>query len=214
MSITRRAAIAIAAAAALLGACQQASNAASAGQGRYERPGDMAIGNPNAAVTVIEYASATCAACAAWHDQVYPTIKERYIDTGRIRFVFREFPTNPAQVAVAGFQVARCGGATPEQYFARMDVIFEQQMTILEAAARGQARQALLDVARSAGLSEDQFNQCVRDPSAAQRIQDSIDFATKTYDVTGTPTIIINDEKLENPTLANLTAALDRRLAQ
>ncbi|HET9230627.1 MAG TPA: thioredoxin domain-containing protein, partial [Vitreimonas sp.] len=74
---------------------------------------DMVLGDANAPVTLVEYASTTCPHCAAFHEAAWEQLKTTYIDTGRVRFVFREFPTPPPAIAVAGFQLARCGGATP-----------------------------------------------------------------------------------------------------
>src|SRR5262249_50923061 len=76
---------------------------------------DMTIGSASAPAKLIEYASVTCPHCREFHATVWDQLKTNYIDTGKVQFTFREFPTPPPQVAVAGFQIARCGGATPEQ---------------------------------------------------------------------------------------------------
>jgi protein-disulfide isomerase len=76
--------------------------------------GDKILGSESAPVTIVEYASVTCGACAAFHQQTYPTLKSKYIDTGKVRLIMREFPTAPAPVAIGGFMLARCGN---DRYF-------------------------------------------------------------------------------------------------
>ena len=107
-SMSRRAAVTAAALAAM------ATLAGCSGGGQSGAvEGDMALGAPEGAkVTVVEYASVTCGHCAAWQEQVYPEFKAKYVDTNQVRYVFREFPTAPEAVAVAGFLVARCAGLT------------------------------------------------------------------------------------------------------
>jgi hypothetical protein len=91
--------------------------------------GDKILGDENAPVTIVEYASVTCGACAAFHQQTYPTLKSKYIDTGKVRLIMREFPTQPAPVAVAGFMLARC---SEDRYFPMLEAIFEQFRSWLE----------------------------------------------------------------------------------
>src|SRR5690606_11586810 len=86
--------------------------------------GDKVLGSENAPVTIVEYASVTCGACAAFHTQTYPTLKSKYIDTGKVRLIMREFPTAPAPVAIGGFMLARCAN---DKYFPLLEAIFEQQ---------------------------------------------------------------------------------------
>jgi protein-disulfide isomerase len=88
--------------------------------------GDKVLGADNAPVTIVEYASVTCPHCATFHQQTYPTLKSKYIDTGKVRLIFREFPTQPAPVAIAGFMLARCAG---DRYYPMLDAIFDQQKT-------------------------------------------------------------------------------------
>jgi protein-disulfide isomerase len=101
---------------------------------------DKTIGNADAPVTIVEYASMTCSHCATFHVETLPAIKEKYIDTGKARLVFREFPFDPR--AEAGFMLARCAD---DKYFAMVDVLFKQQRTW---AAADNAREALLQIAR------------------------------------------------------------------
>jgi len=114
-----------------------------------------------AKVTVVEYASVTCGACAAWQQQVWPEFKAKYVDTNQVRFVFREFPTAPEPVAVAGFLMARCAG--PENYFPVVEEILASRR---EMFGPGGPRPVLLRIANGVGLSEEQFQACVTDEGA------------------------------------------------
>ncbi len=107
--------------------------------------GDKILGSDKAPVTIIEYASVTCPHCAVFHTEVYPKLKEKFIDTGKVRFVFREFPTAPANASIAGFMLARCSG---DKYFPLIDAMMEQQRSWIEKPYEG-----LLRMARQAGMS-------------------------------------------------------------
>lgn len=174
---------------------------------------DMVLGAENAPVTLIEYASATCPHCAEFHETAWEQLKTNYIDTGKVRFVFREYPTAPPAVAVAGFQLARCGGATPEQYFARLGEIFRQQRAMFATGTMEGVRQKFFEIGGAAGLSQDQVTQCINDETGAERIRRIIQGA-EAFDVTGTPTFVINGTKYEQaPTYEALSHALDAAAA-
>lgn len=175
---------------------------------------DMVIGAADARVTVIEYASTTCAHCAAFHAEAWDRIKENYIDSGRIRFVLREYPTAPAAVSVAGFQLARCGGASDEQYFTRVGEIFRQQQAIFASGTMEGVRQKFIEIGAAAGLSQEQVMQCISDEAGAERVRNTVDAANREFNITGTPTFIINGVKFNGaPTYENLSAAIDAALA-
>ncbi len=212
MSATRRVLLSAAAAFALGSGCRQDAGAAAKG----EDAGDMALGDPRAPVQLIEYASVTCSHCATFHETVFPRLKSAYIDTGKVRFIFREFPTPPAEVAVAGFQIARCGGAGPDKYFSVIDALFKQQATIFAARAQGNVKEPLLNIARSAGLSDDQFSACVRDEAGARRIRAVTEKAVETFKIDGTPALVLNGERLVAPdlyTYEGLSKRIDQALA-
>ncbi len=192
-------------AALILAGCGGKSGAASSAA-------DMAIGAEDAPATLIEYASVTCSHCAEFHEAVWDELKANYIDTGKLRFIFREFPTAPAQVAVAGFQVARCGGATPEQYLERVGALFGQQDAMFASGSMAGMRDVLLRVGAAAGLSEDAVLACINDPAGATRIREVVDSGQAEYNITGTPTLILNGTKLEDPsamTYAGLSRMID-----
>lgn len=200
----RAALVAAALGAALLGAPAHAAGLA----------GDMAIGSPKARVEVIEYASVTCSHCRDFHRDVVPTLHKKYVDTGKVRWVFREFPTQPIGVAVAGFQLARCGKANPKTYFARVGKLFAEQDAIFAALDAGQGRAKFDALAQAEGLSPAQLQACFDDESADPRLQASVE-AGQAAGVTGTPTVFVNGEKVafEDNTVEALSKRIDAALA-
>lgn len=190
-------------AAALLGAC----GGGSGGAGLTED--DVVLGEADAPVTMIEYASTTCPHCATLHGLIWDQLKANYIDTGRVRFVFREFPTPPEAVAVAGFQIARCGGATPDQYFVRVSEIFRQQQAMFSSGSMEGVRRRLLDIGTATGLSETQIEECINDPQGGARIRRILE-SSRAHNVNATPTIVINGRNYDGAlTWEGISAALD-----
>jgi protein-disulfide isomerase len=197
--------------AALLAGCGAANGGASA-----PSPDDMAIGAENAPATLIEFASTTCPHCREFHETAWDELKANYIDTGKLRFIFREFPTPPVQVAVAGFQVARCGGATSEQYMTRMGVLFEQQQAMFATGTTDGVRQKLIEIGRLSNLSEQQVLACIADEAGPARIRRVVEAAQQEFDVAGTPTLVLNGTKLTDPaalTYAGLSRLIDAAIA-
>ena len=165
--------------------------------------GEMAMGNPAAKVTVVEYASASCPHCAEFNNEVFPAFKAKYIDTNKIHYVFREFLTPPAQVAASGFLIARCAGK--DKYFSVLDAIYRGQQAMY---ASGDYRGSLLRIAESAGMSEQQFNACTTDDAALKALNERVQKAISDG-IDSTPTFVINGKKLDSAaTLANLDAAI------
>jgi protein-disulfide isomerase len=149
--------------------------------------GDKAIGAENAPVTIVEYASVTCPHCASFHRDTYPTLKSKYIDAGKVRLIFREFPTQPAQVAIAGFMLARCSG---DKYFPMLEAIFEQQQSWAQDPYNG-----FLRIARQAGFSQESFETCLKDGKLAEEIQGVAVRGNQEFKVESTPTFFINGKK-------------------
>ena len=152
----------------------------------YEIENDHAIGNPDAKVTVVEYASVTCGHCANFHDNVYGDLKKKYVDTGLVRFVFREFPTQPANIAQAGFLIANC--APEGRFFDVIGLQFKRQQQIVR-----DPRNELVKIARSAGLSEADFESCLQDPDEIAKFEAKVQHATD-IGVNATPSFEINGE--------------------
>ena len=219
MSAIGRRTLLLRAGALALGGAALAAGLASCGRsasgGTAVTGDDVVLGRPDAPVTLIEYASSTCGHCAAFHAEAFERLKTNYIDTGRVKYVFREFPTNPPSVAVAGFQVARCGGATSEQYIARVGELFRTQESLFNTLrAGGDGRQYFVDIGSAAGLSEEQVMACIRDGEGARRVRRVVEAGQRDFGVDGTPTFIINGRKAENiGNYETLARALDAALA-
>lgn len=175
--------------------------------------GDMVKGNADATVEVIEYASWTCGACLDFDQRVMPVIQSDYIDTGKVKFIFREFPTAPANISVAGFAIARCAGE--DKYFDVIDELFDRQPGILAIARQGdQVRAALAQVASNHGLDADAFEACLQDQSVRRAISEKIDMGEQTG-VNATPTLFVNGERLQGYDWRNpegMRAVLDEAL--
>jgi protein-disulfide isomerase len=195
MTLTRRAmALTSIAAAALLTACGGGASSTE-GATQFEREGDRALGSADAPVTVIEYASTSCPHCADFHDEVFPTIESRYIDTGQVRFVFREMLTGEPRLAQAGFMLARC--APDDRYFDVIDLLFEQQQSIFQAAASPNgARNEFWNIAQTVGLSRDEFNSCITDAELRRAVGEANNQAAEDG-IDGTPRFIINGHILD-----------------
>jgi protein-disulfide isomerase len=151
-------------------------------------PGDVAIGNPRAAVTVVEYGSVGCPHCAVWANTVFPAFKAKYVDTGRVRFVVREMATGDGTIAAAGFLTARCAGRG--KYFQVMEEIYRRQASMFDAGAQPVA--ILLDIAKGVGLTEAQFNACLGDQHALDALNARVQAHVDHDGVNSTPTFFVN----------------------
>lgn len=173
--------------------------------------GDMTIGSEDALVTVIEYASVTCPHCATFHETVYPAIKENYIDTGKVRFVFREFPTAPAELSVVGSMLARCAAdkSGPDAYFLVLGSLFRSQRTWIYADS---PRDELIKIASQAGMSEADFDACVKRGELLDLINKNIDDARSKYNIQATPSFVIDGQLRSISTVEAFSAALDEAL--
>ena len=177
-------------------------------------PDDMAIGNPDSGVTLIEYGSSLCSHCREFEETVFRQLKTNYIDTNKIHFIFREVlaPVDPQRViptiALAEYQVARCNNATPEQYFSRLGVLFEQQPAMFQAGSRQGIEAKLVEIGGAAGLSQETVLACIADPSGAERMTRLGELATRDQ-VTGTPTFFLNGELMSPQGFANSTGGYD-----
>jgi protein-disulfide isomerase len=171
---------------------------------------DMSMGSPTAKVTVIEYASASCPHCARWNNDVFPQFKAKYIDTGKVRYVYREFLTPPIEVASAGFLLARCAGK--DKYFPVLDAIYHNQAQMYES---GDIRGGLLRIAQSVGMNEKQFNDCITSDEALKALNDRVEKAQKEAKITGTPTFFFNGERYDKGEMpmADLDAAYAKAAA-
>ncbi len=166
--------------------------------------GDMALGaDEGAKVTIVEYASATCPHCAAFHKDVWPKLKADYIDTGKIRFIFREFPLNDP--ALAAFMIARA--APKESYFPLIGVFFDTLETWAKDPANG-----LFNIAKQAGFTQEKFDATLKDEKLAKGIMEIRDAGAK-FGVQGTPTFFLNGKPMRGEvTYDSLKADIDKLL--
>ncbi|MGN6364863.1 thioredoxin domain-containing protein [Asticcacaulis taihuensis] len=172
-----------------------------AGCGKSIKPveGDMSLGaGENAKVTLIEYASVTCAHCAEFNKDVMPELMAKYITPGKIRYVYREFLTEPRDVSAAGILLARCSGK--ENYFKVVDEIMKAQGEMFGDGTTTNALPVLKRIGASVGIKDDAFNKCITDEKGLARIQDNVDKYLKEDDITGTPTFFINGKRFERKT--------------
>jgi protein-disulfide isomerase len=189
--------------AALLAAAGGAGAGAAAGSGGE---GDVALGASTAPVTVIEYASVTCPHCARWDSEVFPVFKRKYVDTGKARYILREFPTEPEEWAEAGFMVARCAG--PAKFFDVVEAFMAGQKTLFETH---DGRAWLLKGGAVAGLSAPQVEACLKDVNGQKAMAARIEANDKAFKVEGTPTFFVNG-KLAGDGELSLTE-LDKAIA-
>jgi len=150
--------------------------------------GEMAIGDAKAPITVIEYASMTCPHCAHFSATTFPELKKRYIDTGKVRFMFREFPLD--QLAAAGFILARCAG--PDKYFPLVETLFAQQKDWVVQ----KPLQPLLAIAKQAGLSQEAFEACLDNRQLIEGMEKVRNQASEKFGVNSTPTFFVNGKRL------------------
>jgi protein-disulfide isomerase len=150
--------------------------------------GDVAQGPADAKVTIVEYASLTCSHCAAFHRDTYPELKKRYIDTGKVRFILREFPLDP--LATAGFMLARCDGEG--KYYPIVDMLFQQQRAW---AFNEKPLDALRQMMRQAGISQEKFDACLKDQKLYEAVNAVKNRGAQTFKVDSTPTFFINGQR-------------------
>jgi protein-disulfide isomerase len=172
-----------------------------------EKPGDMAIGSPDAPITVIEFFSLTCPHCQSFHLKVYPGLKQDYVDTGKVRFVARDFPLN--RPALHAAMLARCAG--PERYFAFIDTLFQ---TFDDWTRSSDYLKKLAQIGELGGVSRDQFEACLKDSALEDSVFQAIQDAQAEYDISSTPTLIVNGRKYEDSmSLTAFSQHLDRLLS-
>ena len=203
--IDRRAALTLAASAAALGVAPAwASRLA-----WPAAPGDMSLGDPKARIHVVEYLSLSCPHCAHFNETVFPALKAKYVDKGRVYYTVRELLTPPENVAAAGFLMARRAG--PTKYFTVVDQVFRSQPRWQDEPIKP----ILLDIAKQNGLTEAQFDACLVDEQALAALDARIAYAVETDKVDSTPTFFINGERVnaeQVPTFAELELAMARAL--
>lgn len=161
---------------------------------------DMVMGDPNAPVTLIEYASTTCPGCAYFHKEILPGIKTDFIETGQVKLEFREFPTNPQQLSVAGFAMSRCAADEKgsDAYFAMLDTLFANQRDWVSE----QWKEELTKYAAQAGMTFEDLKNCFGREDVMGKIDSNIKIAVE-KEVSGTPSFFLNGEVMEYDSYEN-----------
>jgi protein-disulfide isomerase len=151
---------------------------------------DMALGPEDARVTIVEYAAPTCPHCAAFNRDVFPKLKSEFIDTGKVRYVFREFPLNIKDLACA-MLTRRIAGEDSAKYFAVVDIMFRQQDQLVEKTS-----DTLRLIGRQAGLSSQAVEDCLKDQAMQDKISAGQKYAEDVLKVEGTPTFFVNGDEI------------------
>jgi protein-disulfide isomerase len=150
--------------------------------------GDIILGSEKAPVTVIEYASMTCPHCAHFSTTTLPELQKRYIDTGKVRFIFREFPFDA--LAAAGFMLARCAGK--DKFMPVVETLFAKQPEWMVQ----KPVPPLMGIAKQFGFTQESFDKCLANQQVLDGIQDVRDRAAEKLGVNSTPTFFVNGKKL------------------
>ncbi len=152
---------------------------------------DMALGSTKASVSITEFASMTCPHCAAFEQNVFPMLRSKYIDKGKVRFVFREFPLD--MKAMAASMLARCvANGDPEKFFATIDTLFKQQDQLV-----AHTLETLQQIGKQAGMQDHGADACVKDQALLDKFSADQKFANEELKVEATPTFFINGKMVK-----------------
>ena len=172
---------------------------------------DMTLGNLNAKVTVVEYASAACPHCAAWNKNHWPEFRDKYVKTGKVKYVFREILTNPAEYALAGFLIGRCAVAQSKapqnstNYFTVVDTFFRNQDAYYKT---GDMAPIEAQVAKATGLSTMKQLDCVTDQKQIDAFYKTMNTHAEADKVRSTPTFVVNGKPVDGHEMKDIEAAI------
>ena len=186
-----------------------APGATGANAGYALLPTDRPMGNAKAKAVLIEYGASSCPHCAAWYAANFPTLKANYIDTGKLLYVFRQFPINPADIAAE--KIARC--LPEDKYFSFIDLLWRNQSLWDAEFGVNDVHGGLVRVGRIAGLSADQVDKCIDNKAEDDRINKQTTEAESRYGVNSTPTFILNGNNIGNSPIAEMSKTIDAELA-
>jgi protein-disulfide isomerase len=186
---------------------QEAPNKAKAMLDAASPLGDRILGNADAPVTLIEYASATCPHCAEFHMTLLPQIKTEYIDTGKVKFIFREFPLD--QMALGVFMLTRC--LPEEKFFATTDLLFRRQQTWTKAENPGVEITKIMNLA---GMDKPTFEACLKKVDMAKAMNEFAKKSAADFNIKGTPALFVNGEYVDgHKDMTDVKKALDAAIA-
>ena len=164
---------------------------------------DYSIGDAHAPITVIEYGSVSCPHCAHFAADVFPEFKTKWVDTGKVRYIFRETPIHD-NVDIAAFMVVRCTG--PKNYFAAVDAFFKGQDELFKTK---DVDAWLVNTGAKFGLDKDKVGACIQNAAVGKALVAHMNAENTEYKIDQTPTLIVNGVKMKgDPTFANLDAAI------
>lgn len=180
-------------------------------------PDAAVLGDADAPIEIVEYASVTCPHCAAFHADLFPHVKSEWIDTGKAKLVMRPLPTPPVELAMAGFLLARCSG--PDQYFTVLEDLFETQEELFASTSQGDLLAYYEGLAAANGVDPDGLDACFADQDGIDQINAAI-MAADADNVSGTPSFMINGQPADRMLIQTeegwdtaLQAALDGEAA-
>ncbi|MEZ5946826.1 DsbA family protein [Hyphomonas sp.] len=189
--LSRRTALA-AVSALMFVACGQTDTTTGAGGVAAVSAADHVKGSDSAPVTIIEYASPTCPACKYFHDSILPQLEENYVATGKVKFVFREYPVH-GDVDVAAYVLALCAGE--DKYFTVLDDLFDNQSGLVDSARSGVLKATLQTIGKRHGIeTEAQFDACMANRAYREVMADKFQVANDKWGVNSTPTFVINGD--------------------
>ena len=174
---------------------------------------EMVQGNPEAPISLVEYAAYTCIHCANFHKDIYPLLKENYIDTGKVRFTYREVYFH--RYGLWASVVARCGDDDQKLFFGLTDLIYEKRDEWINSDEDDLlALSELKKIGKIIGLSEDKLTSCLKDNAKIKNLVEWYRDNSKRDEVTSTPTLFVNGEKFNVSSYEQLAAFLDEILSQ
>ena len=169
---------------------------------------EMVMGNPDATVTLTEYASFTCPHCASFHEEVFPTLKSDYIDTGKIKFIYREVYFD--RLGLWGGLLARCGGE--EKYFGISDMLYKRQREWTQGEGGAAIAENLYKIGRIAGLKNEDMEACMQNEGMAKALVAAFQKNSEADNISSTPSLLINGVNHGNQSLSDLKELLDAQL--
>lgn len=172
--------------------------------------GDVPLGKADAPVTMVEYAALTCSHCRDFWKWELPKLKSTYLDTGKVKLIYRDFPIDGQGMGLLFASVARCGGEA--KYADMVDEFFTRQYDLLNAAQTGSALPVLNEIGAKHGLTPDQIMTCIDHRPDLKAAINKMQAEGSAKGVNSTPTIFINDEVVSNPTWENVVAAIEKAL--
>jgi protein-disulfide isomerase len=169
---------------------------------------DMVKGNSDAKVTIVEYASFTCPHCATFHKEIFPQLREQYIDTGKVKFIYREVYFDAP--GLWGGLLARCVG--PEKYFGIVDLLYKKQSKWASGSTEKEILNELFSIGRQVGMEDEQINKCMQNKEKSLKMIDAYLENSKIDKITSTPSLVINGKLLKPNNFGDLAVEIDKIL--